>query len=72
MSKERKVTEKKIPPQKTLVKVIEGIWESLESHLDATIPQKVKYKCPHCGGRNFHRQVAIEYAQMILDLTKLL
>lgn len=68
----KKPTKNRIPPQKILVKIIDGIWESLYSHLQSTIPGGIKHKCKVCGGVNFHRKTAVEYAQMILDLTKLL
>jgi hypothetical protein len=56
-----------------LIKSIRSTWSSLDSHLDWIVePIKDKKFAKIHGGRKFHKKTAIEYAETILTLTKLL
>lgn len=56
--------------KKIVVRVIRQIWESLDSHLDATHENTAR--CKTCGSKKFHAQCVEEYAGLIHDLSKLL
>ena len=47
------------------IRLIRGLWDSLESHLDYCVD-------PSAEGRRFHRRCVREYADMLLLATKLL
>lgn len=56
-----------------LIKSIRSTYSSLDSHLEwAVEPIKDKKFAKIHGGRKFHKKTAIEYAETILTLTKLL
>lgn len=52
-----------------IVQVIRGIWDSLDSHLDLAVAVP-KRACSTCGDRKHHRECVIEYAEMILKLSR--
>ena len=58
-------------PKKTeIVKAIRLTWDSLESHLDASVSSKEF--CRACGNTRFHAKCTREYAFIIDVLTRFL
>lgn len=57
--------------RRKIVRVIRGIWSSLESHLDFSTDKKQK-RCSNCGSRHFDAKCVQEYAGYIKDLADLL
>jgi|JI8StandDraft_2_1071088.scaffolds.fasta_scaffold577910_1 hypothetical protein len=51
-----------------IIKAIQLVWDSLDSHLAYSV--KEEKKCASCGGRAFHAKCVVEYAEIILILSK--
>lgn len=59
-----------ISQRKLVIKTIRALYDSLQSHLDYAVEEKLM--CPECGTRKFHAECVREYAESIKDLAALL
>ena len=56
--------------EKKIIKAIRIVWDSLDTHLDATADKRLKGGI--IGNRNFHKKCVREYSEVIKILSELL